>query len=146
MYLLYCSVLFAVMAVPKRHRVEWAVLAVLTAATWFNKEMLDRNGDALYILRASLTFIAAILLVRTRSTLGFYQAIILLCVLLAYGASAYDVAIGKDVLIYSNFRAWIHGLVACQLIGIFPTVWDIFRDLTSSGRTGGQHLPRRKRT
>lgn len=129
------------MAVPERHRVEWAVLAVLMVLLWCNKEMLDRNGSALYLVRGFLLFASALLLSLSRSALGFYQAIILLCILITYAALAYDVAAGRDILIYNNFEAWTHGLVACQLIGVFPTLRDLYCDLNSSGRFSRKHLP-----
>ena len=145
MYLIYCAIVFAVMAVPKRHRFEWAVLAVLMVLLWGNKELLGKNGDALYVIRASLVCVAAFLLASRQSFIGFYQAIILLCFLIAYAALAYDIAAGEDLLIYSSFGAWVHGLVACQLIGVFPTVWDCCHRLYSSGRVGRKYLPRSER-
>ena len=145
MYLLFCAVVFALMAIPERHRYEWAVLAVLVILLWCNKEMLDRNGDALYFVRASLVFVGASLLVRRRSFIGFYQAVILLCILGAYGALAYDMAHGEHILIYDSFGDWIHGFVACQLLGVLPDLWTTYRRHNPSGGTGRQHLPRNKR-
>jgi CDP-diglyceride synthetase len=146
MYLLYCAAAFALMAVPKRHRFEWAVLAVLMVLLWCNKEIFDKNGVAVYAIRASLVLAGSMFLLVPKSLIGFYQSIILLCVLIVYGALAYDVAIGRDFLIYNNFETVIYGLVACQFLGVFPTIWDCYRDHYSSGRARGKHISRIKRT
>jgi CDP-diglyceride synthetase len=146
MYLLYCAAAFALMAVPKRHRHEWAVLAVLMVLLWCNKELFDKNGVAVYAIRASLVLSGSMLLLVPKSLIGFYQAIILLCVLMVYGALAYDVAIGKDFLIYNQFETVIYGLVACQFLGFLPTIWAVYRDLYPSDRPRRKHIPRIKRT
>ena len=128
------------MATPKRHRFEWAVLAVLMLLLWGNKEILDRNGEALYYVRASLVFTGAILLARARSFIGFYQAIILLCILTAYGALSYDMMRGEHILIYNTFGDWIHGFVVCQLLGVLPDLRTIYRDYSPSLNAWVKHI------
>lgn len=146
MTLLYCSAFFAVMAVPKRHRFEWAVLAVLAALTWFNKEIFDHNGSALYYVRAFLTFGAAIALSRAGTFLGYYQAAILLLTLIAYCVLAYRTAEGTlYASVILEYRESIHALVMGQFIGVMPAIWDCYRRLNSSGRTGRQYLSGDKR-
>ena len=146
MYLLYCATAFAFFAIPKRHRFEWSTLAVLLVLLWCNKEKLDPNGDALYIVRASLVFVGAMLLLIPRSWIGFYQSIILLAVLTAYGLLAYDVATRSYSLIYDNFGTVIYGLVICQLVGILPSIWTSCRDLFPSSWFTGRNIQRYKRT
>ena len=112
---------------------------------WGNKEILGRNGEALYYVRASLVFTGAILLARARSFIGFYQAIILLCILTVYGALAYDIAHGEHILIYNTFGDWIHGLVVCQLLGVLPDLRIVYRDYSPSLDAWVKHLFRDQR-
>ena len=145
MLLLYCALAFLFAAVPKRHRYEWLVLSVLMVAFWCNKEFFDRNGDALYVIRATLAFVGAILLTRPRSWIGFYQSTVLLAILVAYGMLAYDVATREYSLIYDNYETVIHGLVICQLFGILPSIWDCRDDWLSVCRFTINNLQRSKR-
>ncbi len=142
MYLLYCAIIFAVVAIPERHRFEWSVLAILMVLLWCNKELLDRNGDALYIIRASLAFVGAMFLLLPKSLIGFYQAVILLAILAAFGALSYDVARGENFLIYNNYETVTYGLVICQLIGILPSVWASYRDRYPSSGLASRYLQR----
>lgn len=147
MTLLYCSVFFAAMAVPERHRFEWAVLAVLAALTWFNKEAFDHNGSALYYVRAFLTFGAAIALSRVGTFLGYYQASILLLTLLAYCALAYRAAEGSlYASVIFQYKEAIYALVMGQFIGVLPTLRGLYCDLTSSGRFSRKHISGSTRT
>lgn len=146
MYLLYCAIIFGVVAIPKRHRFEWSVLAVFMALLWCNKELLDRNGDALYITRASLAFVGAMLLLLPKSLIGYYQSVILLGILAAYGLLAYDVATREYSLIYDNYETITYGLVICQLIGILPSIWNSYCDRYPSHGLAGRYLQGNTRT
>ncbi len=117
----------------------------MMVSLWCNKELLDRNGDALYIVRASLAFVGAMLLLIPKSLIGFYQSVILLGILAAYGALAYDVARGEHFLIYNNYETVTYGLVVCQLIGVLPSIWTSYRDRYPSSGLAGRYLQGDKR-
>ncbi len=124
MYLLCCSLIFALLAIAKTHRLPWACLSILSVLLWFNKVTFDVSGSYLYYNRAALTFVAASFLVSRRNMLGYYQATILVFMLIAYGTLAYNVSIKNDGWFYNNYAGVIHGLVVCQFAGIFPIVWN----------------------
>lgn len=145
MYLLYCAIIFALVAIPKRYRFEWTVLSVLMVLLWCNKEVFDKNGEAVYVIRAMLAFGAAMLLLLPKSLIGFYQSVILLGVLTSYGLLAYDVASREYSLIYDNYEMVTYGLVLCQLIGILPSLWAGYRDRFPSGGVAGRYLQGNKR-
>ena len=63
------------------------------------------------------------------SKLGLYQSFIQLLIISSYAALAYDVANKEHILIYNNYAGVIHGLVACQFIGVIPELWSAFRNI-----------------
>lgn len=145
MYLLCCAILFALLSAYKPHRYEWGVLAIVTLLVSINAALLDHNGSALYWNRAVITFVGAMLLMRRKTTLGFYHSIILLTTLCAYGILAYHVADGTHGAIRELYKATIYGLVGCQFIAVFPTIWAVYRDHRSDCRAWLVHLQRDKR-
>lgn len=130
-YLLLCAILFSALALHKAHRTEWSILAVMTFVNFILTCVLSSEGEILYVLVPVVTSAGAMSLCSRRTTLGFYQAIILFVTLIAYGALAFDISRGEHVLIYNNYEAVIYGLVGCQLVGIFPTIWAAYRDFTA---------------
>ena len=98
-------------------------MAVLYVLLWCNKEYFLNTDQYLYVIRSVITFVAATLLIRSKTKIGYYLSFTLFITMLAYSASAYDVAMGRHVLIYNNYKAVIYGLVASQFIGIFPNLW-----------------------
>lgn len=123
MYLLYCALVFIVISALSRCKKEWFILAILYILLWCNKEYFLNTVQSLYVIRSLITFVAAMLLVRNKTKLGYYLAFTLFMTMLAYSALAYDVAMDKHILIYHNYEAVIYGLVASQFIGIFPNLW-----------------------
>ena len=85
----------------------------------------DKNGNTLYLLEAVGSTAAAMSLCYNRL---FYQSIIQLLILCAYGALAYDISQGRHVLIYNNYETVIYGLIACQFVGIFTALRYINHD------------------
>ena len=146
MYLLCCVVLFAVLATYKPHRYEWCVISIVTVLVLLNTTLLDHNGSVLYWNRAVITFVGAIALLKPRSVLGFYHSLILLATLCAYGTLAYHVAEGTHQLIRTEYKAFIYGLVGCQLISVFPTIWAAYRDFNSDSGADLEHLQRNSRS
>ncbi len=146
MYLLCCAVIFALFAVPVKHRFEWSCLAILSVFLWCNKSIFDISGAILYYNRAVFTFIIGLLLVRRFSMVGIYQAFILLLMLISYGLLAHHVSIGHAGWYYNNYENVIHGLVICQFIGIFPIVWDRDNDSATDFDFISKYLQRFKRT
>ena len=118
------------------------MLAVMTSLVWANSVMFDRNGHELYFNRAFLTFIGALFLCARRNYLGYGHALILLATLATYGVLAYHVAMNTHDEIREAYKAAIYGLVGCQLIGIFPTLRCIYRDINSSRRAWVVNLQR----
>ena len=145
-YLLGCSIMFAILAIHPKHRYEWLVLAFMTFLVWVNSVMFDRNGHELYLNRAILTFIGALLLCVRKNYLGYGHALILLATLATYGVLAYHVAMNTHDEIRAAYKATIYGLVGCQFIGIFPTVWCAYRDINSSSGSWLVNLQRYTRS
>jgi len=132
-YLALCAVLFGVLTLYQPHRREWLTLCVVTVLTFILTCVLSNEDPLLYKLVPTITFVGAVILCIPRTTLGFYHAIVLLFTLVAYAALAYDVAHGQHILIYNNYEGVIYGLVGCQIIAIFPTLWAAYRDFNPSG-------------
>ena len=136
MYLLCCSVAFILLSIHKPHRYEWLTLSIVTFLVAVNTMLLDPNGSILYYNRAVITFIGAMFLIRRRTILGFYHAIILLIALFMYGYLAYHVANNTHDTIREFYKAMIYGLVWCQFISVFPTLratyYRVYRDRRAS--------------
>jgi hypothetical protein len=125
------------------HRKEWLILAVMTILVWINTDVFDRNDQQLYINRAVITFIGGTMLVLRRSFIGCYHSVILLLTLCAYLALAFDVSQGRAILVAGEtYRTIIYGLVGCQLMGIFPTIFAAYRDRNSNNFISVANLSR----
>ena len=147
-YLFYSGIGYAVIGVlHKDHRSIWLIVSACMLLQWFNVQFTDVEGVCRYWNRAVITTVAGTcLLIRPRSWLSFYHSIVLLVTLVTYAALAYDVAHGRHILIYNNYEAFIYGLVGCQLIAIFPTLWAAYRNYHSSCRAWLVNLQRYTRT
>jgi len=145
-YLLGCSILFAILAIHPKHRYEWSVLAIMTFLVFINSVIFDRNGHELYLNRAILTFIGALLLCVRKNLVGYGHALILLATLATYCVLAYHVAMNTHEEIRATYKATIHGLVGCQFIGILPTIRCAYRDINSSGGSWLVNLQRYTRS
>lgn len=121
-FMLVMSIFFAVLASHKRYSSEWSILSGLLFLTWINTSVYSAVDPELYFIRALLTIIAALALLRCKSRMGLYHCFILLLTLIAYGMLAYDVSQHRHVLIYNYYEAVIYGLVVCQLISSYPTI------------------------
>lgn len=142
MFFIFLAVAFALLASIRKVRNVCIALCTLNTFLLFVTLLCDKNGDALYLLRAIGTTVCAISLCIPKTALGFYQAVIQLAILCGYAALAYDVSQGKHILIYNNYEMVIYGLVACQFAGIFTSLWDInWRGVTSRLRRN-LHLQR----
>lgn len=106
-------------AIKRKVRFEWLCLSMLCAFLSLNILLTDVAGDARYIIRASLIFLCACRLASRMSLMAGYQSFVLLLFLIANLFLMYDVAIGRDFLIYGNFESIIYGLVTCQFVGVF---------------------------
>ena len=129
MYLIYCAFIFLLFANLSKNKIEWFTLAVLSLLIWCNKEYFDNTEQSLYYIRAFLAFIAAQILMTRVSKLGLYQSFIQFLIISSYAALAYDVANKEHILIYNDYTGVIHGLVACQFIGVIPELWSTFRNI-----------------
>lgn len=134
-----CAVLFGVLGL---YRKEWLTLFFVTVTNYCLTCVLSNEDPILYAIVPTVTFVGAVALCVPRTTLGFYHAIILLFTLVAYAALAYDVAHGRHILIYNDYEGVIYGLVACQIIAIFPTLRAIYLDNRSDIRTWLVNLQR----
>jgi hypothetical protein len=103
------------------------VVAVVYFAEWVNVQSFDLDNQCLYLSRSVIVFSGAIALCSNRTLLGYYQASVLAMTLCAYLLVEYDAGHGTN-LIYDNYEAVIYGLVGCQFIGSFPTIWSACRD------------------
>lgn len=122
MYRLGLCVLFAILAAYPPHRKVWAVVSCVCAAEFVAWGVFDRNDVGLYVMQSTAALLGGLALIRQDTRLSHYQAAVYVGTLAAYLALAVDVAAGKHIFIYNHFEAVIYGLVAGQLIGIFPTV------------------------
>lgn len=145
-YLLCCSALFFALSLYKPHRYEWFTLAIVTLMVSINTMLLDHNGSILYWNRVVITFVGAMFLIRRKTTLSYYHAIILLTTLCLYGYLAYHVALNTHDTIRSFYGASIYGLVVCQFISVFPTLWAAYRSYCSSDSTWLVNLQRNSRS
>ena len=146
MYLLYCSLVFLILSTYKPHRYEWFTLAIVTFLVAINTLLFDHNGSVLYYNRAVITFVGAMFLIKRKTTLVFYHAIILLTTLFMYGYLAYHVVYNTHDTIRNFYRATIYGLVGCQFISIFPTIWTAYRDYCTDSSARLVNLQRNSRT
>jgi hypothetical protein len=130
----------------KPHRYEWFTLAVVTLLVSVNTMLFDHNGSIIYWNRAVITFVGAIILLKRKTTLSFYHSIILLASLSMYAFLAYHVAGGTHGTMREFYTGVIHGLVVCQLLSIFPTLWAAYRNYITSRFTRLVHLQRDSRS
>ena len=121
-YLLFCAVFFLLLSIHEKYRFEWLTVSIMSALLWVNTEVWGHNDPELYFIRAVIVAVAALSLLTSKSRLALYHSLILLLTLIAYGMLAYDVSQQAHVLIYNYYEAVVYGLVACQLIGCYPTV------------------------
>lgn len=145
MYLVYCSLIFILIAILKNQKFEWGLLALLSVLLWCNKETFDVTGSVLYYNRAVLTFVISLILISRKTMIAYYQSVVLLFMLMAYCALGYDVSINAHYLIYNNYENVIHGLVICQFIGVFPSVWRRDNDRNAGIDFINKYLSRNER-
>ncbi len=118
----------------RTRRVEWFVMFVITITVVMNDALLHHDDPQLYVNQAVITFIGALILSVFSTTLGFYQSIIYLLTLVAYGALQYDVDNGRHILIYNHYEVVIYGLITCQFIPLFPKAPNFIRDFITNSR------------
>jgi len=80
------------------------------------------NDIELYVIRATAALFGGLFLCKISSKLAIWESLVYFSTLLAYLALSIDIAANRHILIYNHFEAVIHGLVACQLIGVFYTM------------------------
>lgn len=122
MYRVALLMLFVALALRGRDRASWSIVSAVCAAEAFAWAAYGHNDPELYVIQSTAALLGGVALVHVRTSAAIWQATIFALTLCAYAALAFDVAKGRSVLIYDNYEAVIHGLVACQLIGIFPAV------------------------
>lgn len=146
-YLFFISALmFIVAMVYEPHRYVWLLVAVMSLLLWVNVQLTDVEGICRYWNRSVIVTATGLLLLRHGSWLSYYHALITFVTIVAYAALAYDVTQGRHILIYNNYEGFIYGLVGCQLIAIFPTLWAAYRDHDSSRSAWLVNLQRYKRS
>jgi hypothetical protein len=140
MYLVICSILFALAARFKTVRHECIILCVVSLLTGIFSLTLSADGAAIYWLRAITTTFGALALCGCRSQFGFYQAAIYAMVMILYLLLAIDVVrynaymndpkaiIEPIALVWGDrYRMAAHGLVICQFVGFIPLIWSYLR-------------------
>lgn len=140
------AVTFGLLAINPKVRYVCSLLCGLNVLLLIVTTFCDRNGDTLYWLRTISTTAVAVLACIPRTTIGYYQSVVLLATLCAYAALAYDVSQGQHVLIYNSYETVIYGLVACQFIGIFTAIRYVNYDHIKRGVRSFLHLQRNQRT
>ncbi len=118
------------MSILRHGRTEWRVLAGVSLSEWSSAHIFAESWSALYWSASAIAFAGAFFLSLQRSLLGYYQASILAMTLCAYWLVEYDAWNGTNI-IYDNYETVIYGLVGCQFLGVFPTLWSAYRDLAS---------------
>ena len=144
-YLLCLSIMFLCLSVHKPHRFEWLTMCVVMFLSWVNVVFYVPTDDALYWNRAIIVTLAGLMLVWRCSILSIYNAVILFMTLVAYCALAFDVSQSKHILIYDNYEGVIYGILAFQLISIFPTLRAIYHNFDSNSGAWLVNLPGDKR-
>jgi hypothetical protein len=107
---------------------------VITITIVVNDGLFHQNDPQLYANQALITFVGALILSVFSTTLGFYQSIIYLLTLVAYGALQYDVDNGHHILIYNHYEVVIYGLITCQFIPLLPKAPNFIRDFITNSR------------
>ncbi len=146
MFFLTLAAAFGLLAIHPKTRYTCTLLCALNVFLFTSTSLCDKNGDTLYLLRTIAATVVAVLSCVPRTTLGYYQSIIQLCILCSYSALAYDVSQGQHVLIYNNYEMVIYGLVACQFVGFFTAICNINYDHIKRGVCRNLHLQRNTRT
>ena len=142
MLFLALAAAFGLLAIFKQVRQVCLLLSALNIFLLFTTTLCDKNSDTLYWFRTIGTTLVAVLACIPRTTIGYYQSIILLSTLCSYGALAYDVSQGRHVLIYNSYETVIYGLVACQFVGIFTAIRYVDYDHIKRGVRSFLHLQR----
>ena len=138
MYLIYLAFVFALLAINKEDRVVWISLCVLCVLLKLN--VLITDNDIYRVLsRCTLITLFSFILLFGKSVLSCYQAFILFMFLVANVALAYDVANNQHLIIYNYFKDVVYGLVACQLAGGIPKVWNSFYNKLSNNFTSNKN-------
>lgn len=122
MYRVALLMLFVALALRGRDRASWVIVSAVCAAEAFAWAVYGHNDPELYVIQSTAALLGGVALVHVRTGAAIWQATVLALTLCAYAALAFDVAKGRSILIYDDYEAVIHGLVACQLIGVFPAV------------------------
>ena len=123
MYRFVLLALFLSMCFSRQHRAVWLTVSAVCVAELFAWLAYGHNDAELYVIQSTAALLGGSALCRVNTKLALYYAAIYALTLCAYLALALDVAVGRPVLIYNYYEAVIYGLVAGQLIGIFPTIW-----------------------
>jgi hypothetical protein len=134
-YLISCGLVFLVLSAKTKNKKEWLAIAILYFLLFANKSIFDRNGEILYYVRGLSTSFVAIYLMTRLTASGFYHGLILILMVAAYLALAFDVSQGRHILIYNNYGAVIHGLVFCQFLGVFPAIRNINSTINAVNNT-----------
>ncbi len=123
MYHAALLVLFAALATYRPHRSVWVVVALVSASVLAARLTYGHNDAELYVIRSTAALLGGLALCKIGTGLALYHALIYGLTLCAYWTLSIEVAAGTHIIIYNHFEAVIYGLIAGQLIGIFPTVW-----------------------
>lgn len=135
---------FLLFALPRETRKVWLVLAIVSACELSARLIYGHNDHGLYIMRSTAALLGGLALCRTGTRLGRWQVKVYAVTVAAYVALAFDVVMGRHVLIYNYFEGVIYGLVACQLAGILPSIRNFIISLGATNPFGLGNLRRGK--
>ncbi len=129
-YPLICAAAFYSLSKLKRDAGAWRILAAVAVGEWLSLSALGGHEVVVHFAVSAVAFAGALALCSRRSLLGYYQASILAMTLCSYWLVEYDAWNGTNI-IYDNYETVIYGLVGCQFVGSFPTLWAAYRDIAS---------------
>src|SRR5690606_18821774 len=122
MYAVALLIIYVPLSIWSKHRHVWAIVSFVTIIELMSRLIYGHNDIELYVIRATAALFGGLFLCKISSKLAIWESLVYFSTLLAYLALSIDIAANRHILIYNHFEAVIHGLVACQLIGVFYTM------------------------
>lgn len=122
MYAVALLMIYVPLSIWSKHQHVWAIVSAVTFVELTARLFYGHNDFELYVIRTTAALLGGLFLCKIGSKLAVWESLVYFSTLLAYLALSIDVAANHHILIYNHFEAVIHGLVACQLVGIFYTM------------------------
>lgn len=138
MYAVALLMIYVPMSIWSKYRNVWTIVSIVTLIELMARLSYGNNDFELYVIRATAALLGGLALCKIRNKLALWESLVYFSTLLAYLFLSIDVAANRHILIYNHFEVVIHGLVYCQLAGVFyPVVISaIYRSSNFATRVG----------